>query len=422
MDNLGFATRCLHAGYEGDATHACAVPLHATNAYTFDNTEHARQLFALETGGNIYSRIMNPTCDVLEKRLSALEGGQAGVLAASGHAAMTMAFLTLAQAGDEIISARAIYGGAVSLLGKTLKLMGITVRFVDIHDLSAVAAQINDKTRAIFCETIGNPLADVPDIAALAEVAHKHGLPLVADNTIASPYLLRPFEHGADIVIHSTTKFLTGNGTCMGGAVLDAGSFNWKSNARFPAFNEPDASYHGVVYADLPCAFAVKLRTHILRDMGACQSAFNAWLTLLGVETLPLRMERHCRNAEAVVKFLQASDKVESVNYPTLASSPYRANAANYLPKGASSVFSFTLAGGREAAITFCDSLKMLKIVANLGDCRSMVNCPATTTHSQLSDSQLAEAGIAPGLIRISLGLEDAADILDDLKQALALV
>ena len=420
MKKQGFTTQCIHAGGGPDPiTGACAAPLYMTNAYAFENTEHARSLFALEQDGYIYTRLGNPTNDRLEQKLAALEGGTGALLAASGHAALTMAIFGLAGQGDEIVSARSIYGGVVNLLGRTLSQLGIKTHFVDANDPEAFARATNEHTRAYFVETIGNPLADVPDLEAIARVAHANGLPLIADNTIATPYLLRPIDFGADIVLHSTTKFMGGNGTAMGGAIIDSGNFVWKGNLRFPALNTPDESYHGIVYADLSNCFIAKLRAHILRDTGGCQSPFNAWLTMLGLETLALRMERHCQNALAVAKFLQGHALVESVGYPLLDGSPYRAAAEKYLPRGAGSVFSFTLKGGRKEAAAFCDSLKLISIVSNLGDCRTIVSNPATTTHSQLSDQQLAQAGISPGLVRISVGLEDAEDILEDLAQAL---
>lgn len=422
MKEPGFNTKLVRAGYTPDAnTKSVGVPMYVTSAYTFADTETARQAFALEQPANIYSRLSNPTCDVLERRVAALEGGVGAMCAASGHAAMVMTFLNLARAGDEIVSSKAIYGGAYNMLGKTLSLMGITVRFVDSDDPEQFVAATNEKTRAYFVETIGNPIADIPDLARIAAIAHENGVPLVADNTIATPYLLQPITHGADIVIHSTTKFLSGTGTVMGGITVDSGRFSFAGNPRFPQFNTPDPSYHGLVYAEAlgEMAFISKLRAHILRDMGACQSPFNAWVTLLGTETLALRMARHCENALKTAKLLDAHPAVSKVNYPLLPASPYRALADKYLPRGASSVFSFDIGGNRQTAIRFCDSLEMISIVANLGDARTILNCPAVTTHSQLSDEELSSIGIAPGTIRISIGLEDFEDIQADLLQAL---
>lgn len=420
---LGFHTKLVHAGYTPDGdTHSMAVPMYMSTAYTFEDTEYARKVFALEEAGNIYTRLSNPTCDVLERRLAALEGGVGAVSASSGHGAMVMTFLNLAGAGDEIVSSKAIYGGAYNMMSKTLGQMGIAVRFVDSEDPENFARATNDRTKAYFVESIGNPMADLPDIGEIARLAHANGVPLIVDNTIATPYLLRPFEHGADIVVHSTTKFLSGNGTVMGGAVVDSGRFPFLGNPRFPAFNTPDASYHGLVYAEAlgNLAFITKLRAHILRDMGACQSPFNAWVTLLGMETLGLRMARHCENGLKTAEFLNAHPAVEHVNYPLLPESPYKKMAETYFPLGVSSVFSFDLKGGRELAARFCDSLELLSIVANLGDARTIVNCPALTTHSQVSDEELRAIGVSPGTIRISVGLEDFEDIEADLRQALA--
>lgn len=422
MKQQGFNTKLLRAGYTPEnTTKSIGVPMYMTSAYTFEDTEAARQAFALEQPANIYTRLGNPTCDVLERRVAALEGGVGALCASSGHGAMVMTFMNLAGVGDEIVSSKAIYGGAYNMMSKTLAQMGITVHFVDSNDPENFARATNERTKAYFIETIGNPLADVPDIEKIAAIAHAHGVPLIADNTIATPYLLRPFEYGADIVIHSSTKFLSGNGTVMGGIVVDSGRFSFLGNTRFPQYNTPDASYHGLIYAEAlgELAFITKLRTHILRDVGACQSPFNAWVTLLGVETLALRMARHCENALKVAEFLTAHPAVAKVNYPGLASSPFRPMADKYLPLGASSVFSFEIKGDRQAAARFCDSLELLSIVANLGDARSMLNCPAATTHSQLSDEELSAIGITPGTIRISIGLEDFEDIQADLEQAL---
>lgn len=419
---MKFDSMAIHAGYTPDpTTHSRAVPIYLTSAYAFESIEHARRLFALEEDGNIYTRIMNPTTDVLEKRMSALDGGIGALAAASGHSAITMAILNIANAGDEVVAARAIYGGAINLLSKTLGQIGIKTHFVDAHDPEAFRRVTNDRTRAYFIETMGNPLGDVPDIRAIADIAHENGIPLIADNTEGTPYLVRPIEHGADIVIYSSTKFLAGNGTVLGGIVVDGGKFDWKDNPRFPDFNRSDESYHGIVYADAcgAAAYITKLRTHILRDIGACISPFNAWVTLLGIETLGLRMKKHCENGFKVAEFLLAHPLVESVSYPALPSSPYHEVAKEYFPNGQSPVYCFDIKGTREVAAKFCDSLEMISIVANLGDSRTILNCPSVTTHSQLSDEQLAGIGLKPGTIRISIGLEDTDDIIADITQAL---
>ncbi|NLG53838.1 MAG: O-acetylhomoserine aminocarboxypropyltransferase/cysteine synthase [Clostridiales bacterium] len=423
MSKYRFETLSIHGGYTPEATtHANVPPIYMTTAYSFDDVEHARRLFALEEGGNIYTRLQNPTNTAFEKRISLLEGGVDAVAASSGHAAITMALLTLCRQGDEVVSSTEIYGGAINLLDKTFARMGITVRFAEISEPESFARLINDKTRAVFIESIGNPKADIADIRAIADIAHKSGIPLIVDNTFATPYLLKPIEHGADIVIHSTTKYLAGNGTSMGGAIVDSGNFEWKGNPRFTEFNEPDPSYHGVVYSDAfgRAAFAARVRTQILRDIGACQSPFNSWVTMLGMETLALRMERHSSNALKVAEFLDKHPAIERVDYPGLKSSRYYELAKRYLPNGASGVFTFEIKGGREAGARFVNRLKLFRIVANLGDARSMVSHPATTTHSQLSDEQLVAAGISASTIRLSIGLENIGDIVEDLQQALS--
>lgn len=417
-----FDTNAIHAGYRPDSdTNSRAVPIHMTTAYTFNNTEHARSLFALEEPGNIYTRLQNPTTGVLEERITALDGGIGAMAASSGHGGMTMAFLNLAGAGDEIVSARAIYGGAVNLMSKTFGQMGIKFHFVDGDDPESFRRATNEKTKAYFIETMGNPLGDIPDLEAIAKIAHEEGVPLIADNTTATPYLLKPIEYGADIVAYSSTKFLSGTGTAMGGLIVDSGNFKWKGNPRFPGFNEPDESYNGIVYADAcgDAAFITKLRTHIVRDIGACQSPFNAWVTLLGMETLGLRVQRHSENGKKVAEYLEKHPMIENVSYPGLESSPYYPLAMKYFPKGQSSVYCFDIKGSRESAAKFCDNLKLLSIVTNLGDSRTLVSCPAATTHSQVPDNKLDEIGIRPGTIRISVGLEDVRDIIEDIDQAL---
>ena len=422
MNKRGFDTVSVRGGYETEkTTNSTIPPIYMTNSFVFNDTEHARSLFALEKPGNIYTRLMNPTSDVLEKRLSELEGGVGGLAASSGHGAMVMMFLCLASAGDEIVSAASIYGGAVNMMSKTLKKMGITVRFVNADDPENFRRATNDRTRAYFLETIANPNADIPDLEAIASIAHEHGIPMIADNTIATPYLFSPFEHGADIIVHSASKFLTGNSTSMIGVIVDGGTFKWKDNPRFPEFNAPDESYHGIVYADAcgDAAFITKMRTHILRDVGACPSPFNSWLTLLGMETLSLRVKKHCESSLEIAEYLERHSKISSVSYPGLKSSKYYSLAKKYMPKGQSSVFSFNIEGGRESAARFCDSLKLIPIVTNLGDARTIVSCPAATTHSQLSDERLLSVGINPGTVRISVGLEDVSDLLADIEQAL---
>ncbi len=418
----GFGTLAVHAGYSPDPfTKSRGVPIYPTAAYAFDNTEHARQLFMLEESGNIYSRINNPTCDILGDRLAALEGGIAGLTLSSGHAAIAMTMLNLCRAGDEVVSARSIYGGAANLFTRTLKNVGITVRMVDSDRPEAFAEATNEKTRAYFVESIGNPRADLPDVQAISKIAKANRVPLIVDNTVATPYLFKPIEHGADIIIHSATKFLTGSGSVLGGVVVDCGTFNWLGNERFPDFNTPDDSYKGLIYAEAlgNRAFITKLRTQMLRDYGACLSPFNAWIIMMGIETLPLRMRKHSDNALEVARFLESHPAVGEVCYPSLGGSKYSDMAKRDFPRGCSSVFCFDLRGGRTETAVFCDSLKLLTIVANLGDSKSMVNCPSLTTHSQLSDEELRNICISPSTVRISVGIEEPEDIIDDLKQAL---
>ena len=421
MEQYSIDTIALHGGYKPEPPLAPVMtPIYMTTAYDFGSTETARARFALEDGGHIYTRLSNPTNDVLEQRIAAMDGGAAAVAASSGHAAMTMTFLNLAHQGDEIVSAKNIYGGAINLMTKTFAQMGIKFILVDGSDPENFRRATTDRTRAYFLETQGNPLGDIVDIGAIGAIAHEFGIPVIADNTEATPALMRPIDFGADIVIYSSTKFLCGNGAAMGGLVVDSGKFRWKGNPRFADYNEPDPSYHGVVYADLgEAAFALKLRAHILRDIGACQSPFNAWLTLLGMETLSLRMERHSKNGLALAKWLAARKDIESVSHPELEGSPSKPLADRYFPRGTSSVYCFNIKGTREQAVKFCDSLKMISIVANLGDSRTIVSCPAATTHSQVPDEELAKSGIQPGTIRISVGIEALDDIIRDIEQAL---
>lgn len=418
---FSFDTVAVHGGYEAEpSTLSVVPPLYQTNAYEFLSTEHAKTLFELKEPGNIYTRLQNPTSAVLEERVAELDGGAAALAFASGHAAIFNMMINLASAGDEIVSSACIYGGAINLLGVTLDRLGIKVRFVDPGDLDAWEAAISGKTKAVFFEVIGNPNANVADIGAIAELAHKHGIPVIADSTFNTPYLCRPIEFGADFVIHSATKFLGGHSTAMCGLVVDSGNFVFKGNPRFPLYNEPDPSYHGIVFADLgPLAFISRLRALVMRDIGACLSPFNAFLVLQGVETLHLRMQRHCDNALKVAEFLEANEYVRFVNYPALPSSPHYGLAQKYLPKGASAVFTFGLKGGREAGAKFIDSLTLIKNVANVGDVRSLVIHPATTTHSQLTAEQLKAADISEETIRLSIGIEDINDIIADLEQAI---
>lgn len=421
MSDYRFDTKVIHSGYEREpATHSVVPPIYATNAYVFDNAENAKKLFSLEEPGNIYSRLGNPTCDVLEKRIADLEGGAGALGFSSGHAAIFNTIINLCSQGDEIVSSANIYGGAINLLGVTLDRLGVKVTFVDPDDLGAWEKAVTPKTKMFFTEVVGNPNANVSDLSAIGEIAHKNGIPFVVDSTFTTPYLCRPIEFGADIVVHSATKYLSGHGSVMAGMVVDSGKFNFKNNPRFPLYNDPDPSYHGLVFADLgEAAFITRLRALVTRDLGACLSPFNAYITMLGVETLPIRMDRHCQNALFVAEFLEGQQEVESVSCPMLKSSKYHSLAQKYAPKGTGGVFTFELKGGREAGVKFMDSLKLLKIVANVGDVRSMVIHPATTTHSQLSSEQLRAGGITENTVRISIGLEDKQDIIEDLEQAL---
>ncbi len=417
-----FNTLAVQGGQVSDpTTHARAVPIYQTTSYNFDDADHAARLFALKEFGNIYTRIMNPTQDVLEKRLAALEGGVAALALSSGQAAETLTILTIANAGDEIVSTTSLYGGTYNLFHYTLPKLGISVRFVDAEDEAGLRAAINDKTKAVYTETVGNPKLDIVDIEKLAAIAHENGLPLIIDNTTPSPALTRPIEHGADIVIQSLTKFIGGHGTSIGGAIIDGGKFDWKSSGRFPDFTTPDPSYHGVVYADAfgPLAFILKARVQGLRDTGACISPFNAFLILQGAETLHLRMERHSENALAVAKFLQTHSQVEWVNYPGLESSPYHERAKKYSPTGAGALVTFGIRGGLEAGKKLINSVKLFSLLANIGDAKSLIIHPASTTHSQLTEEEQASTGTTPGLIRLSVGIEDVRDIIADLDQAL---
>ena len=417
-----FATIAVHAGQSPDpATGALAVPIYQTTSYQFQDAGHAGRLFALKEFGNIYTRIMNPTTDVFEKRIAALEGGAAGLATASGQAAETLTLTTLASAGEEIVSTTSLYGGTYNLFHYTFPRLGITVRFGDADDFDGLRAAINDKTRAIYTETLGNPKLDVVDIERIAAIAHEHSLPLVIDNTSASPALVRPIEWGADIVINSATKFLGGHGTTIGGIIVDAGKFDWAASGRFKSFTEPDPSYHGLSYTEAfgPLAFILKARVQGLRDTGAALSPFSAFLLLQGVETLHLRLERHSQNALAVARHLEQHPGVEWVNYPGLKSSAYYERAQKYLPNGQGGLVTFGIKGGYEAGKKLIDSLELFSLVANIGDAKSLVIHPASTTHQQLSVAEQAETGTTPELVRLSVGIEDIRDILADLDQAI---
>lgn len=423
MTDYRFETLCLHAGQTIDETGARAVPVHRTTSYVFKNTEHAADLFALREAGNIYTRLQNPTHDVLEKRMAALEGGAAALAVSSGTAAVFTAVINLARAGDEIVAAPNLYGGTHTQFHDILPQLGIRVRFSQTHQPSDLEKAITDRTRALFAETIGNPSLDVADLPALAETAHRHGLPLIVDNTFATPCLCRPIELGADIVVHSLTKWIGGHGTFIGGIVVDSGRFDWR-DPKFTLFNEPEPSYHGLRFArDLgplsPVAFAVRARTVPLRNLGACLSPDNAWYALQGLETLPLRMERHCRNALAVARFLADHPKVAWVRYPGLADDPAHGTARRILRGGFGGVVVFGIRGGAEAGGRFIDGLELFSHLANVGDAKSLAIHPASTTHAQLSDEDRLSGGITPDLVRLSVGLEHADDLLADLDQAL---
>jgi O-acetylhomoserine (thiol)-lyase len=417
-----FATLAVHGGQETDpTTKSRAVPIYQTSSYVFDDADHAARLFALKEFGNIYTRIMNPTTDVFEKRIAALERGAAALATASGQAAETLALITLAKAGDEIVSTTSLYGGTYNLFHYTLPRLGIQVRFVDADDFAGLRQAINARTRALYTETLGNPKLDVADIETLAGIAHENGLPLVIDNTSASPALTRPIEWGADIVINSATKFIGGHGNSIGGVIVDGGKFDWKASGRFPEFSTPDPSYHGIVYTEAfgPLAFILKARVQGLRDTGAALSPFNAFLLLQGAETLHLRMQRHSENALAVAEFLQGHREVTWVNFPGLKSSPWYGRAQKYLPNGAGALITFGIRGGYEAGKSLINSLKLFSLLANIGDAKSLVIHPASTTHQQLSVEEQASTGVTPDLVRLSVGIEDVRDITADLDQAL---
>jgi len=419
---LSIETLAVHAGQELDPTTLSrAVPLYQTTSYGFRDADHAANLFALKEFGNIYTRLMNPTTDVFEKRIAALEGAPAALATASGQAAITYSILNIAGAGDEIVAASSLYGGTYNLFSTTLPKLGIVVKFVDPSDPENFRTAITDKTKALYAETIGNPRGDILDIAAVAAIAHENGIPLIADNTFPSPYLLRPIEHGADIVVHSATKFIGGHGTSMGGVIVDGGTFDWKASGKFPGLTEPDPSYHGVVYTDAvgPIAYIIKARVQLLRDMGAAISPFNSFMLLQGVETLHLRMERHSSNALRVAQFLEAHEAVEWVNYAGLSSHPSFELAQKYLPKGQGAILTFGIKGGVEAGRKLIDAVQMFSHLANVGDSKSLIIHPASTTHQQLSEAEQLSAGVMPGMIRLSIGTEGLDDIIYDLEQAI---
>lgn len=424
MSGYKFETRQLHAGQEhpDPATGARAVPIYATASYVFDDCAHAAARFDLSEPGNIYSRLTNPTQEVLEKRAASLEGGAAAVALASGAAAITCTIEALAQNGGHIVAQKTIYGGSYNLLAHTLPAYGITATFVDIHDLRQVEAAIQENTRAIYIETLGNPNSDIPDIDALAELAHRNGIVLVADNTFGTPYLIRPIEHGADIVIHSATKFLGGHGTALGGIIVESGSFDWEASGKYPAFVQPNPSYHGVsfVHAAGRAAFVTYIRAILLRDTGACISPFAAFLLLQGMETLSLRVERHIENTKNVVAYLARHPLVERVNHPSLADHPDHKLYQKYFPNGGGSIFTFEIKGGKREAHCFIDHLEIFSLLANVADVKSLVIHPATTTHAQLTDEELASQGIGQNTIRLSIGIEHIDDLLADLEKGFA--
>ena len=427
--NPGFETLALHAGQETDpATNSRAVPIYQTTSYVFNDTEHAANLFGLREFGNIYTRIMNPTTDVLEKRIAALEGGVMGLALASGQAAETLAILNIAEAGDEIVSTTSLYGGTYNLFKNTLPKLGVKVHFAEPNP-EAIAAAITPKTKLVYSETLGNPDLLTLDLQAVADIAHNNNIPLIIDNTLASPYLVRPLEHGADIVVESLTKFIGGHGTSIGGIIVDGGKFDWKASGKFPGFTDPDESYHGLVYTDVftkenfgaDISYIIKARVQGLRDTGASLSPFNSFLFLQGVETLPLRMERHSQNAMAIARYLSEHPKVSWVNYPGLPGHPAYERATKYFRNGLyGAILGFGIKGGLEAGRKFIENTKLFSHLANVGDAKSLVIHPATTTHSQLDEEQQATTGVTPDYIRLSVGLETVSDLIEDLDQALA--
>ncbi len=420
--NYRFETLQLHVGQEtaDPATDSRAVPIYATTSYVFHNSQHAADRFGLRDAGNIYGRLTNSTQDVLEKRIAALEGGVAALAVASGAAAITYTIQALAQAGDNIVAQKTIYGGSYNLLAHTLPQFGIDTTFVNAHNLEELEAAIKDNTKAVYLETLGNPNSDIPDIDAIAEIAHKHGVPVVVDNTFGTPYLIRPIEHGADIVVHSATKFIGGHGTTLGGIIVDSGKFDWKASGKYAPIAAPNPSYHGISFADAvgPAAFVTYIRAILLRDEGAAISPFAAFLLLQGTETLSLRLERHAENTKKVIEYLSSSEYVTKVNHPSLPDHPDNALYNKYFPNGGASIFTFEIKGGQKEAHKFIDSLEIFSLLANVADVKSLVIHPATTTHSQLTDEELADQGITQSTIRLSIGTEHIDDIIADLDQA----
>ncbi|HLJ32985.1 MAG TPA: homocysteine synthase [Ktedonobacteraceae bacterium] len=420
--SYGFETLSLHAGQEtaDSATGARAVPIYQTSSFVFDSPEHAANLFGLKQFGNIYTRIMNPTQDAFERRIAALEGGVGALATASGQSAETLAILNIAEAGDEIVSSASLYGGTYNLFHYTLPKLGIKVHFVDSRDPESFRSVINERTKAVYAETVGNPRLDTLDIRAVADIAHEHGLPLIVDNTFPTPYLMQPLKHGADIVVHSTTKFIGGHGTSIGGVIVDGGKFDW-TNGRFPGLVEPDPSYHGLRYVEAlgPIAYIIKARVQLLRDLGPAVSPFNSWLFLQGLETLPLRMERHSQNALKVAEFLEGHENVDWVSYPGLKSHPQHELAAKYHTHGYGAILGFGIKGGLEAGKQLIRHVELFSHLANVGDAKSLIIHPASTTHSQLTEEEQYETGVTPDFIRLSIGLETVEDLIDDLDQAL---
>ncbi|HOV36449.1 MAG TPA: O-acetylhomoserine aminocarboxypropyltransferase/cysteine synthase [Dysgonamonadaceae bacterium] len=420
--NFKFETLQVHAGQTLDPTGSRAVPIYQTTSYVFESADQAANRFALTDAGNIYTRLTNPTTAVVDERVAKLEGGTAGITVASGSAAITYAILNIADSGDHIVAASTLYGGTYNLFSVTLPKLGVTTTFVDPDFVENFEKGITSKTKALFIETIGNPGINLIDVEAVAKIAHRHGLPLIVDNTFGTPYLFRPIEHGADIVVHSATKFLGGHGTTLGGVIVESGKFDWK-NGNFPGFTEPDPHYNGLVFGDLgEIAFTTKIRAQLLRDTGAAISPLSSFLLLQGIETLSLRVERHVENTRKVVNYLANHPKVSWVNYPNLPGNKYKALADRYFPNGAGSIFTFGIKGGREAGAKFIDSLELFSHLANVADAKSLVIHPATTTHAQLNDEELKAAGVTPDMIRLSIGIENIDDILADLEQALAKV
>ena len=426
MSNYKFETLQLHVGQEkaDPVTDARAVPIYATTSYVFHNSQHAADRFGLRDAGNIYGRLTNSTQDVFEQRIAALEGGVAALAVASGAAAITYAIEALAQAGDHIVAQKTVYGGTFNLLEHTLVQFGIETTFVNAHDLKELEASILPNTKAVYLETLGNPNSDIPDIDAIAEIAHKHGIPVVVDNTFGTPYLIRPIEHGADIVVHSATKFIGGHGTTLGGVIVDSGKFDWKASGKYAPIAAPNPSYHGVSFVDAagPAAFVTYIRAILLRDQGAAMSPFAAFLLLQGTETLSLRLERHAENTKKVIEYLRKHPKVAKVNHPSLPDHPDHALYERYFPNGGGSIFTFEIKGGQEEAYRFIDNLEIFSLLANVADVKSLVIHPATTTHSQLSEEELADQGITPSTIRLSIGTEHIDDIIADLEKGFAAV